>query len=241
MPNGMHFGSGSSSGGSSSGSSFGSNYGGSIVSGIFSYFGAKKADKRRAREAALNRAFQERMSSTAHQREVADLRAAGLNPILSATGGRGAASPGGSMARQEDRITPAISTALSVRRLKQEIRNMEAEEGVSIARQGLVGAQTEALGGAAAVGISARDVVETVRDKVTGTDLEFGGMKDQVIRDITLLINTAKSAKDSVAKVMSDIMHYLSTTRSQRKHGHVDVKRWKDLTKAERDKYNEYR
>lgn len=51
-----------------------------------------------AQEAAKNRNWQEYMSNTAHQREVADLRAAGLNPVLSASGGNGAAVTSGATA-----------------------------------------------------------------------------------------------------------------------------------------------
>ncbi len=49
-------------------------------------------------EAAKNRDWQEYMSNTAHQREIRDMIAAGINPILSVNGGHGASVGSGATA-----------------------------------------------------------------------------------------------------------------------------------------------
>lgn len=79
-----------------------------IVAGA-SYLGGRQRNKSQISSAREQMEFQKEMSNTAHQRQVTDLRAAGLNPILSARYG-GASSPGGAQANIQDTITPALNT-----------------------------------------------------------------------------------------------------------------------------------
>jgi hypothetical protein len=141
---------------------------GEIFGGLFGAGGQRDANRKNLAIAREQMAFQERMSNTAHQREVTDLRAAGLNPILSAS--KGASTPSGQSAVMQnekallaDRVARAAHSAVQLKQAEAQIRNIDANTA-------LTRAQTDRWKPVSEVGGGLGDLLEEGRERITNFD-----------------------------------------------------------------------
>jgi len=93
---------------------------GSAIGGLFGYKGTKDQNVATAQQAQKQMDFQREMSNTAVQRRMADLKKAGINPILAAS--KEASSPAGAMAQMQNVSAGAINSALQAAQIGSTIQ-----------------------------------------------------------------------------------------------------------------------
>ena len=148
----------------------------SAASGIAGFLGQQETNAKNMELARENTAFQERMSNTAYQRQVKDLEASGLNPMLAYVKGGGASTPSGTVMPVQNAVSAGLSSAESsarssltmkqVPKVEAETENIGAQTITERAKRFLIEAQTGLAGVTADEKRSHISLMETQANKI---------------------------------------------------------------------------
>lgn len=162
-------------------------------------------------ESNRNRDWQQNMSDTAHEREVGDLKRAGLNPILSALG-KGASVPGGSQSSMSDlgaSVNTGQATAAAVKLTHKDIQKRE-DEMVNLASDSAKKVEEKRL---AREQVEEQKIKNRIADQTSAAAIKHGNATGNYAeaREVMGLINSGASSAGAILGLPKEIIKGLKT------------------------------